>query len=458
MKKYIYGLMICMHGFFIAKDSFSLLSWNVLSSSGSHIRSFTDPSGRVQFFQPGSYGRHKEEALYVLGKQPANEEFVICLQEVDGYTLKEFKQLFGTKKYIFVGYEPQDDGGGVALFSKGFEVLDSGSMQLPDTAGNKGACVWAALKDRKGYRVLIVNVRIDALVEDYKDGFEQWEMLAKSIRPILETYQCPIVLAGDFNAEYSDVLNYLRNYLSQLLDIRVEMYEHNSITAIDSSDNDLSVDHVLYAGLRLANSIVDTSGLYRLRSALTQKGFAQLPKIKMGGMLLSDHAPIMTTFEFDPKFNLGMLQNQFAGNGGRVAPANNVPAPQRPVVNPMPQMPQGDGKPVLLNGGKPDAKRLQPEPRVEPKKVGDAEKKQVEVNLVKAQRDWLKEQQDLIDAQKQAIKHEITKLEGWRAIGRKTDVKQGYDRLTLIMRQNGWSDDQIQQFIADVQQKLSTRR
>lgn len=355
MKKQLILLSVIINFVAQGKDeSFTLLSWNLLSPSAGDIVNFTDPSGKKPVFRKDNYNRLKNEILYILQQKPVNDKYIVALQEVDQKALVECDRLFGTKRYTSVAYQEKGDHGGVALYCRGFEVIDSGFLKLPVSGSDPGACAWGVLQDNIGNKVLVANIHINRgytqTLSSTQAGYEQWRTVG-GLKQIMNKYQCPIIIAGDLNTSYAEVSSDTKDYIERWFEVSIDMFNPGASTMLDSNlrKQTVAVDHVLYAGLNVISETTDQSVLNVTRSAL--QGKATLDANKNPVPPLSDHAPTIMNFDFQAGFSLKNLQRAYAAlpvpastmPGGGLQPQ---PVPVIPGGGQQPQPPQPQPRPV----------------------------------------------------------------------------------------------------------------
>lgn len=269
---------------------FSLLSWNILGPLTQDVEYFG--------FKYGDYDR-LIDVLDVIQKSSAD---IICLQEVDKRSFLFFNShLLAT--YEAVCYHAKGTHGGVVVYVRRsmFDIngswgytLDSGHERSP------GAIAGGIIVHKPtGNKFYVASVHISRS-HDRRSmvfGHEQWKaahhFIKNEIQPIM-------ILAGDYNTLYEEVVHDTVPLLHTLFQQPIEMYRHRSCTANSPFGAFTSVDHVLFSHLHLVSlesQVGNKQYIFDpIVSTVTVMMLQAFPPIQK--VFPSDHAPVYTVFDF----------------------------------------------------------------------------------------------------------------------------------------------------------------
>ncbi|MBM17858.1 MAG: hypothetical protein CL947_02180 [Epsilonproteobacteria bacterium] len=295
--------------------SFTLVTQNILGPNTQDVASFK--------YLTGDYRRLD----HVLQRVISYNADIMCFQEWDDtwnnrvaqadQSTWQLMKILKTN-YQFVSFEKKGSNGGVVLYCKrqNWTVLDRGTMQLG--VGQSGACAWGLLQNQKGEKVLVACLHLSrgnqagdgrggspTYSPSNKDtGQVQLGIIVTMLKTLVGQHKCPVVLAGDFNTLYQEILNDTLVDLNRLLPLGFQMFQHNSWTSNDSSSNFASIDHVLYSqGLQLdlsQSAVGGSANPYQspnVATAITKQQDVTKKPIHQAGFN-SDHAPVFVTLCF----------------------------------------------------------------------------------------------------------------------------------------------------------------
>ena len=282
----------------MSSHSFTVLTHNILGPLTRDVTSFG--------FKYGDYTRLN----MVIQNALKTDAEILCLQEFDEYVWNYLGQIIKdilVRQYKLVAYQPKGAHGGVIIYCKQkWYIREHGQIQL----GYKqpGACAWGLLKHSNGQLVLVASIhlsrRADRSLTSIQTGRQQWDILLSELLSVVQNNQCSVVLTGDFNTLYSEVAAETIAYISQKLQLPVQMYQHGSWTQNNAKGEFGALDHVLYSGLSLDENsswVAHASNPYFDKENVEHA----IKKEKVNKLLIhesgydSDHIPIFAKFLFD---------------------------------------------------------------------------------------------------------------------------------------------------------------
>ncbi len=269
--------------------SFSVLSWNILGPATRDVADYG--------FIPGDYGRLGKH-LEIISKLEAD---ILCFQEID-LTALHFFNNFLLAEYMQVAYHEKGVHGGIVVYAKKmkFELVDSlGTLLKSSQKGSPGAFCGGIIKDIKtGEQLFVASVHLSksSHPQAIDEAVYQVSDLCSSIK---ENLPSKIILAGDFNTMYEDMHKIVIQSISDILNKKFLMFEHESCTSYSPSEEPFSIDHILYSGFEidLQKSCIVTSKHHHIRSDKLKKiyehGFEHVVQPKIP----SDHSPVLVVFK-----------------------------------------------------------------------------------------------------------------------------------------------------------------
>jgi endonuclease/exonuclease/phosphatase family metal-dependent hydrolase len=236
-----------------SSDTFSLLTWNILGPQAVDAADFLKAMKRYK-----TQDERLEDVVFAIDSWDAD---IVCLQEVNRSTLEKLGTLLDSllpKKYFVAGWGSKGKNGGVVILVKNDVVSFGSKRALERNVKNKidqnGAAVMphlgladALLTFVDGVKVLVCSVHLSRANERSpkasQNGLSQLNHIFAKIQPaILANKDLPVIIAGDFNTLYEEVMSsYLRAE-----DGKWTMFNHYSFTAGDLDGRLSSIDHVLY--------------------------------------------------------------------------------------------------------------------------------------------------------------------------------------------------------------------
>lgn len=291
---------------------FSVLTQNILGPHTQDVEGFG--------YKRGDYGRIDE----MVGKAAQVQPTFLCFQEWDSQTWSKLSQPtkdLVIKHYELIAVQPKGQNGGVALYKKRDSKIATVMKKSLELSNAKfpGACAYGVF-DINGDNVLVASLHISRA--NYRsgknDGEQQLNDLVSDLKNLIVQQKCSVILAGDINTFYEEVVSDTIQYLASK-GLPVAMYDHDSWTVNDKDGNFAAIDHVLYSPnlkLNVAKSWVGApTNPYTDQQASKVQAKIKVPKplIHQSGYN-SDHLPILVTFD------LKVVQ----GEKGAPAPQGNV--------------------------------------------------------------------------------------------------------------------------------------
>lgn len=272
---------------------FSLLSWNILGPSTRDVEHFG--------FALGDYTR-LDAVLKVIESYKAD---LFCLQEVDHVSLCFFNDNF-LERYHLVSYQSKGTHGGVVVYAKRsmFDFVSSWGGKLKGyNSKSPGACAGGILIHKQSNVSLCVGSIHISRSHDLRSvliGHKQWEELAFHIGDMIPER---VILAGDCNTLYEEINQDTVPLLREIFKKSFEMFAHRSCTSNTPQGYFSSVDHVLYAHVRL---IIDDSKVHAREYVYepVTKAFSSIEIEKLmpiQQIVPSDHLPVFAVFESPQK-------------------------------------------------------------------------------------------------------------------------------------------------------------
>lgn len=272
---------------------FSLLSWNILGPSTRDVEHFG--------FALGDYTR-LGAVLKVIESYQAD---LICLQEVDHVSLRFFNNYF-LDRYHLVSYQSKGAHGGVVVYAKRsqFDFMTSWGGRLRGyNSKSPGACAGGVLIHKQSNVSLCVGSIHISRSHDHRSvliGHHQWEELAFHIGDMIPER---VILAGDCNTLYEEMHQDTVQLLREIFKKPFEMFAHRSCTSNTPQGHFSSVDHVLYAHMKLIDSdskVHAREYVYeRITTAFSSIDIENLMPIQQ--IVPSDHLPVFAVFESPQK-------------------------------------------------------------------------------------------------------------------------------------------------------------
>ncbi|MEI7670321.1 MAG: endonuclease/exonuclease/phosphatase family protein [Pseudomonadota bacterium] len=220
----------------------SVMSWNILGPSAKDAQDFFP---RVK--KPDQYDRLSKIAEKIILVDP----LILCLQEVDKKSLNILSSLLHT--YIPVAYKSQNKNGGVVVYVKknAFDL----QLTIEVDLHGKGVAAGALFTFKKtGTQLLVCSIHISRNNAfnnaNIKEGEKQLEILMKKLTeliPHLKNSAC--ILAGDFNANSSEISGSTLSFLESITHKKYQDSLPNQITANRPDGTPSSIDHILYSDL-----------------------------------------------------------------------------------------------------------------------------------------------------------------------------------------------------------------
>lgn len=271
----------------LSAESISVLSWNILGPATQDVDHFG--------FIKNDYGRLGKNLKLIREYQPD----VLCLQEVD-LTALHFLNNHLLGDYFQGAYQSKGTHGGAVLYFKRsmFELqsvlnapLDSGEHLLP------GAIACAVVQHQQSHKTMLigsVHINKSSGRRASQSGVQQIKDLVHAWGDIMPDN---IVIAGDFNTLYSEIIDTTVPLLNELTHKNFKMYRHISFTTSKLRGGFSSVDHVLFTGFTVDHKesrVGDGSYTYdQIANALTT--LYHLPFRLIHEVVPSDHLPVYVT-------------------------------------------------------------------------------------------------------------------------------------------------------------------
>lgn len=311
-------LSSCLEG----SNSFSLMTWNILGPNSPDAELHFPVSAHMTWAQ-NSRQRFKRIVAEINSKMPD----ILCLQETSLRTHAWLVQAGLNQVYELGSFCPKGKfNGALVLYHKHrFDKLNEASCRL----SHDGAAACVALKSKlSAASIIVCSVHISRSNgrSDMSKGLLQiqecLQCFTHQFRSIVTTHT-PCVLAGDFNAYYQEVLDYVdgRGFLGS----NWHMIKHNSFTAsspqsrmqpisdaltinhklpftVRCDSKFVSIDHILFSNLiQIAPSIVGNGGYINPNvSSFTGPQYGSSIQPLVQHVYPSDHLPVFTMFQFLP--------------------------------------------------------------------------------------------------------------------------------------------------------------
>lgn len=381
-------------------NEFSLLTWNILGPLAPDVADFfpAENSDRTEILNlftilknPLFKNFNKTQAqkfdLFITNFQHRADKIIqnilafdpdiICLQEVKKDIFDKFFEKDLSKNYqaafsVAMAQEKSKTSGNVILYKGSkFKSISSYGDQLPSETGT-GACACALLQSKQNPAdtVWICSVHISrepvitldyASAQDTKSGDNQLQLMINSLalRQIettlsqsataapttlsdLSAQLSPIIIAGDFNTLYKEVLEHTSHLL------KMNMFQHSSFTENHKKgnfhtyhrDEDFgSIDHILFDRI----TIIPNRSKVGLHNEYFNHQVPKLSKYVLGSELtppqrylaihdhyLSDHLPVFATFSFTPSGSSATTQPNIPPLSAPTSGPSQTPTQQAP--------------------------------------------------------------------------------------------------------------------------------
>jgi endonuclease/exonuclease/phosphatase family metal-dependent hydrolase len=267
----------------------SVLSWNIL---GPVTRDVADYG-----FIPGDYGRLGKH-LEIISKLEAD---ILCFQEID-LTALHFFNNFLLAQYLQVAYHEKGAHGGIVVYAKKmkFELVDSvGALLENSQKGSPGAFCGGIIKDiETGEQLFVASVHLSK--SSHPQAISQAvHQVSDLCNHIGKNLPFKIIFAGDFNTMYEDMQQIVIKSMSDMLNKKLLMFEHESCTSYSPSQEPFSIDHILYSGFEidLQKSCIVTSKHHHVRPDNLKKIYDDGFEHVVQPQIPSDHSPVLVVFK-----------------------------------------------------------------------------------------------------------------------------------------------------------------
>ena len=269
--------------------AFSVLSWNILGPATRDVEDFG--------FIKNDYGR-LGKSLEIINNFEAD---ILCFQEVDLQSLHLFNN-FLLGQYAQVAYHEKGSHGGVVLYIKKskFTVGDTLSSVLKNSASDAPGAFCGAIiqsiETKNSFFVASVHLSKSSHQQAISEGIYQVSDLCRRLGKNLPD---TIILAGDFNTMYNDMKEAILPHMSQGLEKKIIMFEHESCTSNSPQGEFKSIDHVLYTGFHInfQKSCVASTQYHHIDRKDLKESMSHGHVVMIHNELPSDHAPLFAVFE-----------------------------------------------------------------------------------------------------------------------------------------------------------------
>jgi exonuclease III len=267
----------------------SVLSWNILGPATRDVASYG--------FIPGDYGRLGKH-LEIINQHQAD---ILCFQEIDLTTLHFFNN-FLLSLYFQASYHEKGSHGGVVVYVRKskFELVESiGSVLKSSQINSAGAFCGTIFKNLSdGTQLFIASVHLgkSSNHQAIQEGVYQVSDLCNQLGKSLPT---KIIFAGDFNTLLEDMKEFIVPAMSQMLNKKLSMFEHEACTSFSPSGELTSIDHILYSGFEidLEKSCVVSSKSSHIQSDDLKKIYEHGFEHAVQPETPSDHSPVLAVFK-----------------------------------------------------------------------------------------------------------------------------------------------------------------
>jgi endonuclease/exonuclease/phosphatase family metal-dependent hydrolase len=269
--------------------SLSVLSWNILGPATRDVADYG--------FIPGDYGRLGKH-LEIINQFQSD---ILCFQEVDLTTLHFFNN-FLLSKYQQATYHEKGAHGGIVVYVRKsqFKLIESiGSVLKSSEVRAPGAFCGVFLEDisdKSHLFVASVHLSKSSHPQAISQAVSQVSDLCENTGKALPF---KTIFAGDFNTMYEDMRQTVVPTMSQILNKKLLMFEHESCTSRLPSGELTSIDHILYTGfeINLEKSCVVTSKYEHIQSDSLKKIYEHGLEHTVQPEIPSDHSPVLAIFK-----------------------------------------------------------------------------------------------------------------------------------------------------------------